>query len=44
MLRARERGWAMAGALVPISPWTDLTQSGASIETNRPTDVLFGGQ
>ena len=44
MLRARERGWALAAALVPISPWTDLTQSGASITTNRPTDVLFGGR
>jgi acetyl esterase/lipase len=44
MLRARAEGLPMAAALLPISPWSDLTQSGASIEGNRATDVLFGGE
>jgi epsilon-lactone hydrolase len=30
--------------VVGLSPWTDLTLSGSSMETNRPTDALFGGQ
>lgn len=30
-------------AVVGVSPWTDMTLSGSSIETNRPTDALFGG-
>ncbi len=42
MLRARSEGLPLAAALVPISPWTDMTQSGASVVTNRPTDLLFG--
>ncbi|MEU7873721.1 alpha/beta hydrolase [Dactylosporangium sp. NPDC049140] len=41
-LRARAEGLPLAAALVPISPWTDMTQSAASIVTNRPTDLLFG--
>ncbi|MGI5239107.1 alpha/beta hydrolase [Dactylosporangium sp. CA-139066] len=44
MLRARAESVPQAAALVPISPWTDMTQSGASVVTNRPTDVLFGGE
>ncbi len=43
MLRARAGGLPLAAALVPISPWVDMTQSGASIVANRPTDLLFGG-
>ncbi|WP_433201436.1 alpha/beta hydrolase fold domain-containing protein [Dactylosporangium sp. CS-047395] len=43
MLRARLDGLPLAAALVPISPWTDMTQSGASVVTNHPTDLLFGG-
>jgi epsilon-lactone hydrolase len=42
MLRAKAEGLPLAAALVPISPWTDMTQSGASVVTNRPTDLLFG--
>lgn len=38
MLGARERGWALPGAAVLLSAWTDLTQSGASFETNADTD------
>ena len=30
-------------AVVGLSPWTDMTLSGASMEANRATDVLFGG-
>lgn len=30
-------------AVVGLSPWTDMTLSGASMATNRPTDALFGG-
>lgn len=30
-------------AVVGLSPWTDMTLSGDSMESNRPTDVLFGG-
>ncbi len=42
MLRAKAEGLPLAAALVPISPWTDMTHSGASVVTNRPTDLLFG--
>jgi monoterpene epsilon-lactone hydrolase len=31
-------------AVVGLSPWTDMTLSGNSMESNRPTDVLFGGE
>jgi monoterpene epsilon-lactone hydrolase len=30
-------------ATVGLSPWTDMTLSAPSMKTNRPTDVLFGG-
>jgi epsilon-lactone hydrolase len=29
--------------VVGLSPWTDMTLSGPSVETNRQTDALFGG-
>ena len=29
--------------VVGLSPWTDMTLSGPSMDTNRPTDALFGG-
>lgn len=29
--------------VVGLSAWTDMTLSGPSMETNRPTDALFGG-
>ncbi|HEX4009558.1 MAG TPA: alpha/beta hydrolase [Solirubrobacteraceae bacterium] len=31
-------------AVVGLSPWTDMTLSGASMRTNRATDALFGGE
>jgi epsilon-lactone hydrolase len=31
-------------AVVGLSPWTDMTLSGASVQTNRATDALFGGE
>ena len=31
-------------AVVGLSPWTDMTLSGRSMKTNRPTDALFGGE
>lgn len=31
-------------AVVGLSPWTDMTLSATSMETNRATDVLFGGE
>jgi monoterpene epsilon-lactone hydrolase len=31
-------------AVVGLSPWTDMTLSGASMQINRPTDALFGGE
>lgn len=37
-LKARELGLPMPAGLIAISPWTDLTQSGASYETNREAD------
>jgi acetyl esterase/lipase len=29
--------------VVGLSPWTDMTLSGPSVQTNRQTDALFGG-
>ncbi|MFL6073097.1 MAG: alpha/beta hydrolase [Mycobacteriales bacterium] len=43
VLRARERGLPDPAALLPISPWVDMTLSGDTIVTNRATDLLFGG-
>lgn len=31
-------------AIVGLSPWTDMTLSGPSMETNRASDALFGGE
>jgi epsilon-lactone hydrolase len=35
---------AAPAAVVGLSPWTDMTLSSASMDTNRSTDVLFGGE
>ena len=40
-LRAFELGVPGPAALVALSPWTDLTISGSSIETNAGTDLMF---
>lgn len=37
-LRLRERGLPLPCGLIGISPWTDLTASGASYEANRDID------
>ena len=38
-IRLRELGLPMPGSIIAISPWTDLTTSGASYEANREKDV-----
>ncbi|MBV8787792.1 MAG: alpha/beta hydrolase fold domain-containing protein [Mycobacterium sp.] len=40
-LRLRDRGEATPGAVLSISPWTDVTLSGKSIETNAERDKLL---
>jgi monoterpene epsilon-lactone hydrolase len=40
MLAAREAGLPLPGAGWAISPWSDLTLSGGSLESNAPTDVI----
>ncbi|OBH02174.1 MULTISPECIES: alpha/beta hydrolase fold domain-containing protein [unclassified Mycobacterium] len=40
-LRLRDRGEALPGAVLSISPWTDVTLSGESIETNAERDKLL---
>ena len=34
---------AAPATVVGLSPWTDMTLTGASVQTNRPSDALFGG-
>jgi acetyl esterase/lipase len=38
LLRLRDLGAAMPEAAILLSPWTDLSASGASVETNRHRD------
>ena len=38
----RDKGQELPGAAVLMSPWTDLTASGASYEENYKLDPLFG--
>jgi len=40
-LRLRDRGEALPGAILSISPWTDVTLSGAAIEANADKDKLL---
>jgi acetyl esterase/lipase len=40
-LRLRDRGEALPGAILSISPWADVTLSGASIESNAHLDKLL---
>jgi acetyl esterase/lipase len=40
-LRLRDRGEALPAAVLSISPWTDITLSGASIDTNADRDKLL---
>lgn len=41
MLSIRERGLPMPAGAVLYSPWTDMAVSGASLDTNEPTDAMF---
>ncbi|OBJ51306.1 alpha/beta hydrolase fold domain-containing protein [Mycobacterium sp. 1423905.2] len=41
VLRLRDLGEALPGAVLSISPWTDVTLSGESIETNAERDKLL---
>jgi acetyl esterase/lipase len=41
LLRLRERRLPMPAGAVLLSPWVDLTQSGASVETNRATEPML---
>src|SRR6202008_3667226 len=41
LVRLRDLGLAMPNGAVLLSPWTDLTVSGASIEGNRGKDLWF---
>ena len=38
-MKLREEGIPLPGSIIAISPWTDMTASGASYETNRETDA-----
>jgi acetyl esterase/lipase len=41
LLRLRDLGEPLPDAAVLLSPWTDLTASGASVDTNRGRDLWF---
>lgn len=41
VLRLRDRGEALPGAVLSISPWANVTLSGESIETNAERDKLL---
>lgn len=42
VLYVRDHGLPMPGGVITMSPWTDLTSSGESYETNYELDPLFG--
>ncbi len=37
-IKLREKGWSLPAGLISISPWTDLTMSGASYQANLKKD------
>ena len=39
----RDHGEPLPGGIIAMSPWTDLTASGESYETNYDKDPLYGG-
>lgn len=41
LLRLRDLGQAMPSAAILLSPWTDLTVSGGSVDGNRGKDLWF---
>ena len=44
LLRARDRGLPLPSAAVLLSPWTDLTGSGASMRANAQLDPMLPAQ
>src|SRR5262249_45690805 len=40
-VRLRDRGAALPGAILSISPWCDMTLSSGSIETNANLDMVL---
>lgn len=42
-IRLRDMGQALPAALFLLSPWTDLSFSGISIQTRKGVDPIFGG-
>ena len=44
LLRARDQGLPLPGGAVLLSPWTDLTGSGASMRTNAKRDPMLPAQ
>lgn len=38
----KDHGMALPGGIIAMSPWTDLTASGESYDTNYESDPLFG--
>ncbi len=44
LLGARDEGLALPAAAVPMSAWTDLTQSGASYQANAALDPVISKQ
>ena len=40
-IRLRDRGAALPGAVLSISPWCDLTLSSGSIDTNARVDMVL---
>jgi acetyl esterase/lipase len=40
-LKLRDQGEPMPAGAVFLSPWTDMSMAGASIETNRGKDLWF---
>jgi epsilon-lactone hydrolase len=43
-IRLRDKGAALPGAIVSISPWCDMALSDASIDTNADVDMLLSRQ
>ena len=37
-IKLREKGWSLPAGIIAISPWTDLTMSGASYQANQKRD------
>lgn len=44
LVAARDEGLPLPAAAVCLSPWTDMTASGGSMETNAATDYLPAGR